>query len=247
MTRYQLRRVFPLKDPFTITRLLFSPNPTKSIRLLIGQRVYSTEDYIRYTEPYRNRIWQDATLRFTVVDGDGDGPDVAESTPRFHPQSAYSSYYDTSSNKVDNQPSFSEQSPIPMSYIPPPPILFPSYSVPSTPNAHPTRSNNTVNPSCCSLEAGKRGIQELLDRFMRDLDGIIASNFSVQDQSAPSNQSQQDFEQDPDYPRSCMRCRKRAKGLLYYCTQCGVDVVRYLASSRHILNIIFSVSAVIPL
>jgi hypothetical protein len=189
-----------------------------------------------------------------VVDGDGDSPDVAESTSRFHPQSAYSSYYDTSSNKVDNQPPFLEQSPIPMSYIPPPPILFPSYSVPSTLNAHPPCSNNTsstVNPSnypsCCSVEAGKREIQGLLDNFMRDLDGIMASNFSVRDQSVPSNQSQQDFEQDSDYPRSCMRCRKRAKGLMYYCSQCGVDVVRYLASSRHILNIISSVSAVMPL
>ena len=169
-----------------------------------------------------------------MVDGDGDGPDVADSTPRFHPQSAYSSYSDMSTNKVDNQPSFSRQSPISMSYIPPPPILFPSYTVPSTPNVHPTSSapNPTNHSSCCSVEAGKREIQGLLDNFMRDLDGIMASNFSIQDQSVPSNQSQQDFEQDSDYPRSCMSCRKRAKGLLYYCSRCRADVVRHLTSSR---------------
>lgn len=139
-----------------------------------------------------------------------------------------------SSNHVDNQQRFPGQSPIPMSCIPPPPILFHSYSVPNTPNGHPTGSNNASSvpnsSPCCSVEAGKREIQTLIDNFMRDLDGAIASNFSVQDQPAPSNQSQQDCEQDSEYPRSCVRCRKRAKGLPYYCSLCGVDVVRYLPS-----------------
>ena len=237
MARYQLRRVFPLSNSsFTITRLLFSPDSAKSIRLLIGQRVHTAEDYIRYTKPYSDRIWQNATLRLTVVDGDcNENPDVTGSTSRYQ---SHSSYSDMSSNNGDTQSYLPEQ-PIPISYIPPPPILFPSYSVPaSTPRAQPTCLNgagSTLNHSpCCSVEAGKREIQVLIDTFMRDLDKIVTSNFPVQDSRVTSDQSQQDPEQESTYPRSCARCKRCTKGLQFYCDQCGVDVVRYLTTSMDI-------------
>ncbi len=217
MARYQLRRVFLLgKASFSITRLLFSPKSAESIRLLIG-----------------GRIWQDATLRLTVVDGDCDeNPDVTGSTSRYQ---SHSSYSDMSSNNGDTQPYIPEQ-PIPISYIPPPPILFPSYSVPSsTPRAQPTCLNGASSTSnhspCCSVEAGKREIQVLIDSFMRDLDKIVTSNFSVQDSRVMSNQSQQNSEQESALPRTCARCKRSIKVLPFYCDQCGVDVVRYLTAS----------------
>ena len=231
MARHQLRRVFPLSNgPFTITRLLFSPDSVKNIRLLIGQRVLTAEDYNRYIEPYRNRIWEDATLRLTVVDGNCDEtPDVTGSTSRYQ---SYSCYSDMSSNNGDTRSYFPEQ-PIPISCIPPPPILFPSYSVPtSTPKAQPTRLNGGSSTSshspCCSVEAGKREIQALVDIFMWDLDKIMSSNFSVQESGVTSDQRQD------SYPRSCTRCKGSSKGLAFYCDHCGVDVVRYSTTSMDI-------------
>ncbi|KAF8634893.1 hypothetical protein AX15_000643 [Amanita polypyramis BW_CC] len=218
----QLRRVFPLTHAFTISRLLFSPNSTKSIRLLIGQRVHTAEDYMRYIEPYRQRPWQDATLRLTVLDGNsGEGSTATSSTSHHQPQAADSGYNDVSSNGVEDQVSFTGH-PISMSCIPPPPILF--SQVPDTSNTQCTSRTladaSAGAPLCCSVEANKKEIRTLLDNFMHDLNGLVNTMFPVRDASELSSRGQRQS----DETRTCTRCKRDTKLMPYYCNQCGADV-----------------------
>ncbi|KAK2461405.1 hypothetical protein APHAL10511_005868 [Amanita phalloides] len=206
----QLHRVFPLTNDFTITRLLFSPSSTNSIRLLIGQRVNTAEDYIRYIEPYRNRLWQDATLRLTVVDGaPTEILGTVKSTSIDLPQATDDACTESAQSSHVPHPN-----PPPSSSIP---------SIPHTQSAYlhvPSSVSGTKNMSCCSVAASKKEIEALLDTFMQDLNGLIMNTFPVQDASDSSRRGLQRS----DDALICSRCKRDMKGIAFYCGQCGVDV-----------------------
>ncbi|KAH9920249.1 uncharacterized protein BXZ73DRAFT_104766 [Epithele typhae] len=64
----QLYRVFPSSHSFYLSRVLFSPNPSSSARILLGKEVHSAEDYGRCVTHYQGRSWPAALLRFSVFD-----------------------------------------------------------------------------------------------------------------------------------------------------------------------------------
>ncbi|THH31949.1 hypothetical protein EUX98_g2227 [Antrodiella citrinella] len=65
----QLYRVFPIHNPYYLSKLMFSPtSSTAASRILIGKEAHSAEEYEKHIAPYQGRAWPNAVLRFSVFD-----------------------------------------------------------------------------------------------------------------------------------------------------------------------------------
>lgn len=80
----QLLRVFPnVSQPYYLSKLLFSPDASRSGRILVGKEVRSAHDYSKVIRTFRNRTWTNGLLRFEVYDS-------RENTPRPDAEGTYS-------------------------------------------------------------------------------------------------------------------------------------------------------------
>ncbi|KAJ7193347.1 hypothetical protein GGX14DRAFT_589198, partial [Mycena pura] len=170
----QLYRVFPISHSYYFSKLLFSPDSSKTGTILIGREVHNADQYNSCTAPYASNLWANATLRFTVFD----------ETPHKLP-----------AGFVADNPWGATQPYIPFAHIPPPPIILSSFPGASgkqeldvSSASYAPSSTSTLKPqhqrepqsvtagtpaACCAVGQGKLEIQDIVSRFKDDLDRIL--------------------------------------------------------------------------
>ncbi|KAJ7459185.1 hypothetical protein B0H11DRAFT_1737394 [Mycena galericulata] len=232
----QLYRVFPISHNYFLSKLLFSPDSSKS-SILIGREVHNAEQYDRAVAPYSNGLWSNAMLRFTVFD----------ETPHKLPAGFVAD--DTSANTLTGAGAPNPF--ISMSHIPPPPIILSSAASStqttmdvdsaSTDRFSPSSTASTLQPqhqhapqsatagssaSCCAVSQGKVEMEEIVTKFKDDLDRILKTSFGTP-VSTPAPAPYMPPLQPPSsfcLFKYCTTCAKIFQGPWYACEKCSVVV-----------------------
>lgn len=175
----QLYRVFPISHGYFLSKLLFSPDSSKS-RILVAREVHSASEYLQCTSPFAGRSYPNPLLRFSVFDetpGQSLGSLLGDSS---QPQLVDLARESLISDSTD--PPFT---PMSFSHIPPPPIIYSASSssetamlppfdvVSSTPrqnSAFPQYQQAQYKPD----EAMSRDDTYNVDRAKADVDSLVA-------------------------------------------------------------------------
>ncbi|KAF5368556.1 hypothetical protein D9758_002170 [Tetrapyrgos nigripes] len=189
----KLYRVFPISHDFFLSKLLFSPDSSKS-RILIAREVHAAEDYVTCTSHYAVGYWPNPLLKFTVLDETPhklpNNPSAfglpqlrtIEASTAPQPQNPFGTPIQFGT--VNSSPFH----PISFSHIPPPPIIFSSaHSSPQasaepevtrsrklTPPPQPQSAQTTKTTYCCAPTQRKEEVKELISTFKSELDRIVA-------------------------------------------------------------------------
>ncbi|KAJ6503265.1 hypothetical protein C8R47DRAFT_969140 [Mycena vitilis] len=218
----QLYRVFPISHSYFLSKLLFSPESSKST-ILISKEVHNAEQYNSCTAPYCNGLWTNAMLRFTVFD----------ETPHKLPAGFVANNASASTLTGGSAPSPF----ISMSAIPPPPIILSSASgssakmdVDSTAKAYSPSSMSTPTPqhqhdpqsatACCAVSQGKVEMEGIVSKFKQDLDRILQSSFSTP-VAAPSQTLTPMPTSNYCLYKYCNTCARIFQGPWYACGTCS--------------------------
>ncbi|KAF7303155.1 hypothetical protein MKEN_01279200 [Mycena kentingensis (nom. inval.)] len=200
-----LSRVFSIPENFTLSKLLFSPEASKTGTVLIATLVRDEAQYASATAAYAANT--SGMLRFTILDSD---------TPTTLPAGFVSE---------TTPPTF-----IPFSHIPPPPIILSAqldphqYSPGSTSTLKPAQHHQDPQPGqpCCAVNQAKLEMHDMVEKFKGDIDRILQSpaltpappaNIPL----APSHSSMCLF-------KYCTTCAKIFQGPWFACAQCSVVV-----------------------
>ncbi|KAG2120598.1 uncharacterized protein F5147DRAFT_662586 [Suillus discolor] len=122
----QLYRIFPISHNYYLSKLIFSPDVSKTSRILIGKEVHNAEEYNTRIAPLRRR-WPNPLLRFSIFD----------ETPHKAPSAT-----------VEDSPEV--LNPLSFMAIPPPPTLL---STPAPPNLSSASSFDTRFQEFLSFKA----------------------------------------------------------------------------------------------
>ncbi|KAJ6575392.1 hypothetical protein B0H19DRAFT_1254950 [Mycena capillaripes] len=241
----QLYRVFPISHNYFLSKLLFSPDSSKS-SILIGREVHNAEQYNSCTAPYTNGLWTNAMLRFTVFD----------ETPHKLPAGFVADNTSTSTLTGGSAPNPF----ISISHIPPPPIILSSVSGPSakmdvdssaTPASTSTLMPQQLDPQsviagkCCAVSQGKVEMEEIVSKFKEDLDRILKSSFTTPASTPPPAS----FMAPTAAPSSfclfkyCTTCAKIFQGPWFACEKCSIVVCPTCHENQ---NSSFCVAAMAP-
>ncbi|KAG6873861.1 hypothetical protein C0995_010473 [Termitomyces sp. Mi166 len=186
----QLTRVFSSSNNYYLSKLLFFPDASQPGRILIGNQVRNAEDYNRCLVAFAGRTWLNASLRFTLVDGNTDmGSRVfisqtAGQLPWAGAPDGVPNSVDTASRSTSNpRPLFAPRSPVTFAVPPRAVSHIPSDSEPlmdmsnnilsassltSYGSSPPNRASDAA-ASCCSTAQVKKDVESLLREFQRDL------------------------------------------------------------------------------
>ncbi|THV07447.1 hypothetical protein K435DRAFT_257605 [Dendrothele bispora CBS 962.96] len=200
---HQLYRVFPISHNFFLSKLLFSPDSSRS-RILVAQEVHSAEEYTNCVSRYAVGRWPNPLLKFSVFE---ETPHKLPNSPSTFnlPQSRSQRSIESSSstapqpqNPFDTPPlqfgsvnacSFPT---IPFSNIPPPPIIFSSaHSTPQAPmeidvtqsrkltpppQSQPSVVTGSTRPlSCCAATQRREEVKDLISNLKCELERIVSS------------------------------------------------------------------------
>ncbi|KAJ7751215.1 hypothetical protein DFH07DRAFT_745724 [Mycena maculata] len=234
----QLYRVFPISNNYFLSKLLFSPDSSKA-SILIGTEVHNADEFARCTAPYKNGLWSNAMLRFTVFD----------ETPHKLPAGfvANNTSADTFTGAGTPNPFIS------MSHIPPPPIILSSaasstqasmdvdatlggrYSPGSTStlkpqHQHAPQSATAGTPAtCCAVSQGKVEMEEIVAKFKDDLDRILRTSLGTPTTGSTSLPFMPSLQPTPPASSFCLfkyctTCAKIFQGPWYACDKCSIVV-----------------------
>ncbi|KAF7347595.1 hypothetical protein MVEN_01516400 [Mycena venus] len=234
----QLYRVFPISHNYYLSKLLFSPDSSKS-SILIGREVHNAEQYNSCIAPYANGLFSNAMLRFTVFD----------ETPHKLP----AGFVADNTSPAPLTGGIAPNPFISMSAIPPPPIILsstpgPSASmdVDSSSERYSPSTTSTLMPqqhqsepqsvtagkasSCCGVSEGKVEIEGIVSKFKEDLDRILKSSFATP-APTPLPPAAPAFVPMPPPPPSsfclfkyCTTCAKIFQGPWFACEKCSIVV-----------------------
>ncbi|KAI3622325.1 zz type zinc finger domain-containing protein [Moniliophthora roreri] len=133
----QLYRVFPISHNYYLSKLLFSPDSSKS-RILLAKEVHSAEEYDRCIAQYGGRSWVNPLLKFSVYDETPhklpNMSSASDLTSKSESQASSPPRFRTVAPSSASECSTSAYSPIPFSHIPPPPIIFSTIPSPVPPS-----------------------------------------------------------------------------------------------------------------
>ncbi|THH05229.1 hypothetical protein EW145_g4951 [Phellinidium pouzarii] len=161
--RNQLYRVFPIRDPYYLTELLFSPS--EGTRVVVCREAHDEVQYNEAITPFSGRLWSNGLLRFTVVDK------MSHKHTDSLTQLGQSHFPEIPTPKGLSRP-----------LSRPHPALRDSMEVDSgsaavhTSNRYSMASKSTQQ-SCCSLAEGKSEMKELMSDFLHDFSKIMSSTF----------------------------------------------------------------------
>ncbi|KAJ7675344.1 hypothetical protein B0H17DRAFT_1081087 [Mycena rosella] len=248
----QLYRVFPISHTYYLSKLLFSPDSSKS-SILISKEVHNAEQWDSCTAPYHTSAWSNATLRFTVFD----------ETPHKLPAGFVADNTSLATLTGGNSPAFFASA----SHIPPPPIILSAasssqalmdvdstsagrYSPGSTSTFKPQHQHDPQSVTagtpgaCCAVSQGKVEMEQIVSRFKDDLDRILKSSFSSPAPAPPSFM--------PPLPPSsfclfkyCTTCAKIFQGPWFACEKCSIVVCLGCHENQNSTNS-FCVAAMAP-
>ncbi|KAJ7109944.1 hypothetical protein C8R44DRAFT_883963 [Mycena epipterygia] len=232
---HQLYRVFPISHNYFLSKLLFSPDSSKS-SILIGREVHNADQYNSCTAPYATGAWPNAMLRFTVFD----------ETPHKLPAGFVADNTSAATGVGAPNPFIS------MSHIPPPPIILSTTSSPhglmdvdsSSADRYSPSSTSTLQPgpqhqlpqsvtagkpvACCAVSQGKVEMHEIVSKFKDDLDRIL--QFSLATPAPAPTVPFIPSSMPPPPPSSfclfkyCTTCAKIFQGPWYACEKCSIVV-----------------------
>ncbi len=161
----QLDRVFPLSQSFYLSKLLFSPNAVQGGRILIGREVHTRDDYNKSIAPYKERLWPQGLLRFSVYD---ETPrrvsDISQETINFEPRTLSSLTPVVGTSVAVNTSTVFSASPS-------------SSAMDVDHGLEGAKGKAASTDSCCSVQSMKQDIQKLITSFKEDLDGIVQTSF----------------------------------------------------------------------
>ncbi|KAJ7170143.1 hypothetical protein C8R46DRAFT_896701 [Mycena filopes] len=224
---HQLYRVFPISHNYFLSKLLFSPDSSKS-SILIGREVHNADQWNSATAPYSNGLWSNAMLRFTVFD----------ETPHKLPAGFVADNTSPAALVGGSTPNPF----IPVSHIPPPPIILSCrstmdvdastehYSPPSTAASTPVPQHHHLDPqsgtagqsaNCCAVSQGKVEMEAIVSQFKDDLDRILKASFP------PSTSTPLPFMSPPSsfcLFKYCTTCAKIFQGPWFACEKCSIVV-----------------------
>ncbi|KAJ7492359.1 hypothetical protein FB451DRAFT_1022268 [Mycena latifolia] len=227
----QLYRVFPISHTYYLSKLLFSPDSSKS-SILIGREVHNADQYNSCTAPYASGACHNAMLRFTVFD----------ETPHKLPAGFVPDNTSPATLTGGGAPAFFASP----SHIPPPPIILSTTPSSqglmdvdtSSSDRYSPRSMSTLKPqhqhdpqsvtagtpaACCAVSQGKVEMEQMVEKFKSDLDRILKTSFAP----APAPPS---FMPPPFPPSSfclfkyCTTCAKIFQGPWFACDKCSIVV-----------------------
>lgn len=157
-----------MSQSYYLSKLLFSPNAAQGGRILIAREVYTCDDYSKTIGPFKERLWPQGLLRFSVYD------------------QALSKATNTSQELVNPF----EPRILSSSSLPPAARTSGVLNAFVTPSASPassamdvdrgletTNGNVTCASSCCSVQSAKQDIEKLITNFKDDLDNIVKATF----------------------------------------------------------------------
>ncbi|KAF8078982.1 hypothetical protein FPV67DRAFT_1404995 [Lyophyllum atratum] len=240
----QLHRVFPSRNTYYLSKLLFCPDSSKPGRILIAREVHNADDYNKCLVPFQGRSWPNALLRFSLLDEDSNGIGSGAFLGQTVGQVPWGT--GSSSNDSSSQPQTTPR-PISSFYIPPPPVTF---AVPprafsqapmdidpvlvdvSNQSSHRSHSEpRSVPPpptynlsGCCSVAQTKAEIQDLLQTFQQDLDRILSRTFEY----SPPNQNMDHMNATMNATRNTSPTAPVNNPFLpsdFHCSSCGKPAV----------------------
>ncbi|KAF7307203.1 hypothetical protein MIND_00513900 [Mycena indigotica] len=189
-----LYRVFPIPQGAALSKLLFSPDSSKTGTVLIAREIRNQDQYTSCTAAYAAN--STGLLRFTVVEAE-----------------------------VTVEPTF-----IPMSHIPPPPIILsatPGMPGPSMAqlHQHTEPQSVTAGKACCDINEAKIQMQDMVAKLKDDLDRVLQSPALT-----PAPSAHIPLMSPPPPPSSfclfkyCTTCAKIFQGPWYSCGKCTVVI-----------------------
>lgn len=198
----QLYRVFPISHNYFLSKLLFSPDSSKS-RILVAREVHSADEYTQAIAHLGGRSFANPLLRFSVID---ETPHKLPSVvPFFAKDGDRETYPIGPSHYQDSK--YMSHPPISLSHIPPPPIIYssgpfptgsrvPSFPpmdidqlAPMAPLNHaqglrfpqhpetPRKRDAAPVTACCDVTQGKQEVEALITKFKEDLEVTLKKAF----------------------------------------------------------------------
>ncbi|KAG6837315.1 hypothetical protein H0H93_011410 [Arthromyces matolae] len=174
---FQLNRVFPSNNNYILSKLLFYPDASKPGRILIGSQICNIEAYNRCILPFRDRVWENASLRFTLLNG---AADVGQGDYISQTVGQLPWVDDSNSVSIASQ---SAPNPFPLQLPTESTVFVPSsndFSVPSVsrnvgtssfPSPRAERTN--IGPSWSPTAQAKKDIENIVKVFHQDLNHAV--------------------------------------------------------------------------
>lgn len=159
---YQLERVFTINEPYTLSKLLFSPSRGTSV--VVGYHVSSEEEYNQYRAPFSGRLWPNGLLRFTVLGGSGDNISIIPLQTTRSDSLEFTN--ENVSSHVRRPPATSDED---MDDI--------NRRISERALNRHSFISDTSRQSCCSVDEGKSEMKELMSSFLRDFNSISLATF----------------------------------------------------------------------
>ncbi|KAJ7293065.1 hypothetical protein C8J57DRAFT_1490530 [Mycena rebaudengoi] len=205
----QLYRIFPISHNYYLSKLLFSPDSSKS-SILIAREIHNAEQYNQATAPYAAGNWPNAMLRFSIFN----------ETPHKLPNGFV----------PDNTPATGASNPfISLSHIPPPPVILSSTAA-STPQAPMDIDCWTPDQSQSTLPSSSSTPKPQHQQRPQSESSCCASSLGTPEPMTPLAPLPVHKDMFPGPPSSfclfkyCTTCAKIFQGPWFACEKCSIVV-----------------------